>query len=299
MDASVTKKSFSAEASWLYKIAEKDFFLRSRDELNLLFKKMFHDSRIVERFTLSRQKASYVIRDGLSPLLVREIYNYVRNSTSTFTLMFDETTTKQNKKQMDVLLRYFSKTPNLVETRYLLPFFFTRAPADFVVETFQDLQNDKEYNLRWDRLFNISSDGPNINKSIWQLLNDSLTSRNFHGLLEFNPCTLRKIHNAFHKGIVILEQYVEGLVFDLHQWFKYAPCKEEDFVKLDDITIHESLFLRHLSTRWLTLSPAPEKILARWSDTKTHFLSYIPSKKKQQTRNKMCKRIVRCLKEKD
>ena len=232
---------------------------------------MFLDSGIAERFTLSRQKAFYVIRDGLSPLLVKEICNGVRNSTSTFTLMFDETTIKQ-KKQMDVLLRYFSETTNLVETRSLLPFFFARAPADFVVGKFQDLQNDKEYIIPWDKLFNISSDGPNINKSIWQLLNDSLTSRNFHGLLEFSPCTLYKIHNAFPKGIVILEKDVEGLVFDLHQWFKNAPCKEEDSVKLADIGIHEYLFFRHLSTKWLTLSPALEKILARSSDTKTYFL---------------------------
>ena len=92
--------------------------------------------------------------------------------------MFDETTIKQ-KKQMDVLLRYFSETTNLVETRSLLPFFFARAPADFVVGKFQDLQNGKEYIIPWERLFNISSDGPNINKSIWQLLSDSLTSREF------------------------------------------------------------------------------------------------------------------------
>ena len=68
--------------------------------------------------------------------------------------MFDETTTKQ-KVQMHILLRYFSKTTNLVETRYLLSFVFTRAPADFVVKKFQDLQNDI-----------LSSDGPNIKKSI-------------------------------------------------------------------------------------------------------------------------------------
>ena len=47
-------------------------------------------------------------------------------------------------------------------------FFFASAPADFVVEKFQDLQNDKEYNIPSDRLL----DGPNINKSIWKLLND-------------------------------------------------------------------------------------------------------------------------------
>ena len=61
-------KIFSAEPSWLCKIAEEDFSLRLCDDLNLLFKKMFPHSGIAERFTLSRQKASYVNCDGLSQL---------------------------------------------------------------------------------------------------------------------------------------------------------------------------------------------------------------------------------------
>ena len=85
---------------------------------------MFLDSGIAERFTLSRQKTSYVICDGLSPLLSNEICNDVGNSMSTFILMFDETTTKQNKKQKDILLRYFSETTNLVGSRCLLSFFW-------------------------------------------------------------------------------------------------------------------------------------------------------------------------------
>ena len=97
---------------------------------------LFKDSGIAEWFTLSRQKNSYVIHDGLNPLLVKEICNDVRNSMSTF--MFDEITTKQNKKQMDVLLRYFSKTTNLVDRRYLLSSFFARTPVDFAVEKSQD-----------------------------------------------------------------------------------------------------------------------------------------------------------------
>ena len=108
------------------------------------------------------------------------------------------------------------------------------------------MQNDKEYNISSHRLFNISLDGPNINESIWQLFNDSLTSSNIHGLLKYNSFILRKIHNAFPKGIVILEQVVEHLASDLHQ-FKNAPCREDDFVKLADIGILAPLFLCHLS----------------------------------------------------
>ena len=69
-------------------------------------------------------------------------------------------------------------------------------------------------------------------------------------------------------------------------------------MKLTDIGIHESLYLCHLSTRWLTLSPDLGKILACWSDTKRYFLSYIPLKQKQQTKSERYKQIVRCFKEK-
>ena len=131
LDASISNNIFSVVASWLCKIAEEGFSLRSCDDLNLLFKRCSQ--------TMELLSDSYVICDGLNPLLAKEICNDVRNGTSTFPLMFDETTTKQ-KIQMDILLRYFA---NLLETRYLLCFFFARAPADFVVKKFQDLRNEK------------------------------------------------------------------------------------------------------------------------------------------------------------
>ena len=46
LDASISQIS-SADASWLYKIAE-DFYCWSCDDLNLLFKKMFPNSGIAE-----------------------------------------------------------------------------------------------------------------------------------------------------------------------------------------------------------------------------------------------------------
>ena len=44
--------------------------------------------------------------------------------------MFDETTTQQNKKQMDVLIRFWDEDQNLVVTRYLSSLFFARATAE-------------------------------------------------------------------------------------------------------------------------------------------------------------------------
>ena len=47
---------------------------------------------------------------------------------------------------------------------------------------FTDLQDNKIYDLPRVRLFSISANGPNINKTIWRNLNEELQTRNHKGL---------------------------------------------------------------------------------------------------------------------
>ena len=113
---------------------------------------------------------------------------------------------------------------------------------------------------------------------------------------------LHVVHNTFHAGIESLGQEVEQLAFDLHAWFKNAPCKEEDFQKLSENTniVDESLILRHVSTRWLTLAPTLERILVRWADAIRYFIQYLPQQKeykKTLPNNRRYSRIVKALKD--
>ena len=116
--------------------------------------------------------------------------------------MFDETTTEQNKKQMDLLIRYFDETEEKVVTKFLGCVMFCRATADDICDLFIKLHDDKIYDLPWGRLFNISADGPNINKAIWRKFQELLQERNYKGLLDFISCTLHTItmllEKAFH-----------------------------------------------------------------------------------------------------
>ena len=94
---------------------------------------------------------------------------------------------------------------------------------------------------------------------------------------------------------------MEQLAFDLHAWFKQSPCKIEDFAKLAERkTWKMYLFLRHVSTRWLTLSPALERIINGWDDAKKYFLDYLPRQqeyKRHLPKNKRYQHIVSSLKE--
>ena len=124
----------------------------------------------------------------------------------------------------------------------------------------------------------------------------------FKGLLPLLTCSLHKVHNGFHKGILVIGVTASQLAFELHFWFKISPCKQEDFRLLADSTTieDESLFLRHVNTRWLTLVPALEKKLERWEDAKKYFLIYLPNVEEYKStlpKNQKYKNIAAALKD--
>ena len=104
-------------------------------------------------------------KDGVGPLLESKIAESV-------------TTTTQQRKQVDLLCRCWSRHENKIVTNYITSFFFARAKAADITAILADMQ--EKQNFPWDRLFNISTDGPNINKAIWRLLNNYLKEQGFH-----------------------------------------------------------------------------------------------------------------------
>ena len=78
--------------------------------------------------------------------------------------MFDETATNQNRKQLNVLIRYWSNERKQIVSKYFTSVFFGRPSGTDILLSI--LQAIKETGLPPDKLFNISSDGPNINKIV-------------------------------------------------------------------------------------------------------------------------------------
>ena len=75
--------------------------------------------------------------------------------------------------------------------------------------------------------------------------------------------SLMAFRNVFIDAMIILNFWFN------HFWrfyFKVAACKIEDSVNLaESITkVNEALFVQHVNSRCLTLSPALEQILKRW-----------------------------------
>ena len=145
----------AAEELWAFKVSEADLSWRTCDDISTPFKRMFPDSNIANLITMSRSKISYVLQDGLGPLLLSWLCDNISKSTGCYTLMFDEATTEQNKKQMDLLIRYFDETEEKVVTIFLGCVMFCRATADDICNLFIKLHDDKIYDLPWRRLLTL------------------------------------------------------------------------------------------------------------------------------------------------
>ena len=133
-----------AEIFWLMKLCACDFSFASCDDIVKLFDMMFGCDVTQDRtFTLGSSKVSYVIAHGLGPYCLKQLVEDVKKSLCAFTLMFDETTTAQRKKQMDFLVRYWSEMTSRVETSYLTSAMFGRAKAEKLTELVLGLQDDE------------------------------------------------------------------------------------------------------------------------------------------------------------
>jgi len=108
-----------------------------------------------------------------------------------------------------------------IEVRYLTSFTFCHAfgkdAADKITNALDEL------NLPLDHLLSVSTDGPNVNKTIKRLLNDSVKRARGNespGLVYIGFCTIHVVSNSFRKVIEHYGKPLEDLVINLFYFFR-------------------------------------------------------------------------------
>ena len=100
------------------------------------------------------------------------------------------------------------------------------------------------------------------------------------------------------KGLESFGSDASDFIILVYNYFNNWPSRWEDFCKiLEKLSVPSHRFLKHVSSRWLTLEPAANQLLEQWKCL--DFLQYIPSRKERRVLNTVSyKRIVEYLKEK-
>ena len=186
---------------------------------------MFVDSSIAQHMTMSRTKVTYMMGYGLGPhFLQMTVDDNLSSPNKYYTIHFHETTTVQVKKQMDVLVRYFSETNGEIKVRFLKAWVLGHVFGEKVGDKL--LKNLEELGLPLRLLLSISSDGPNMKKTVKANISAKLKQCFKRQLVNTGSCQLHVVHNKFRKG---LESYGEELVHRSVLFLQVICCKKRRF----------------------------------------------------------------------
>ena len=232
------------------------------DNLGACYKEQFPDSRITDNISISSNKMSYIVGYGLGPYFTQETVKELVNGNSYFTLQFDETVSAQVKKQMDLLVRYWSETSNEVKVKYLTSLMFGSATATIVVK--EMMYAFKKLGVPIHLMVSLGMDGPNVNKSIRDKLNNIKQEKGLPKLVMCPPnCLIHVCHNSFKKGLEQFGFNAEDLCLNLYYFFKKSPCRKSELYDIEEsLGLDDLVVLCHVQSRWLSLVPALQLFLA-------------------------------------
>lgn len=89
-------------------------------------------------------------------------------------------------------------------------FFIQSATADVLVTHIKEAINNG--NLLINKFLMLGMDGPNVNKVVYNKLNDEVKEARTSGLVNIGSCNLHCIHNSFHKGLTKYGNDVSDLI---------------------------------------------------------------------------------------
>ena len=255
------------------------FELSSCDNIKATLNALF-PGIIPETFSMSSSKISYLVSEAVGPYFNTLNTEDMKKSRLPFTIHYDKTTNKQVKKKLYIKIRFWSETDSAVKVHHLKTYLMGHATGVLLAEKILSSLEDNEVPLS--RLQSFENDGPNVNKTVWNKLDEQISTlpeRKGKGLVNISTCNLHVCHNAFQKGHQVFGEDLSELVISLYIWFKLSPSRREDYEEVQrKLGLPAHKFLKHVELRWLTLAPALLRIVEQFDGLKQYFLVDVPAK---------------------
>ena len=204
---------------------------------------------------------SSITAHALGPYFTQATVSELKKGSSYFTLHFDEMLNAQVKKQMDLLLRYWSEQHQEARVKDFTSVMFGHAKAEGVVKEIMDAL--QKWAVPLQLLMSLGMDGSNVNKAACSKVNQLKEELGEPPLVMCLPsCLLHVCHNSFRKGLLQYDMNAEELCLSLFYFFKQSSCRREDLLQIEEsLGLDELIVLHHVQSCQLSLVPAVERVL--------------------------------------
>lgn len=272
----IEEKIIKAEIVWALNCVKNNFSFASNIGNANIFLTMFPDSEIAKQYNMSETKCKYIVQFAIAPYVKELLLDDFRSSP--FTFKFDESTTKQVKKQYDGYVQYFSKTHNRVISAYTGSLFVGHCRSKDLIQHFFEFGTQLQWDVKY--LLHLGMDGPNVNLAFQKDLISILKNEYNKKIVDIGTCSLHPVHTAYGKGLKTLSIDVEKFTQELHFFFKYSSARREDFGLASDVTnVKTANMLRHVSSRWLSIRQVLKRIIEQWDNLVEYFIKQLPREK--------------------
>ena len=215
VDVNAKQLATKAEIMWSIDVVLSNYSFNSVSNKSYLFCKMFPGSKITENFSCGETKCTYFVCFGLAPYFKELLTNSLSN-VEHIVALFDESLNKTSKRgQMDMHVRYWDNNHNYVATRYYYSEFMGKTSAKDVFESFSACLSG----ISESKLLQVSSDGPSINQSFLDLLEEDRNEKELSQLVHIGTCGLHTLHNSMKRGGEASSRNVKKLLTSLHRIF--------------------------------------------------------------------------------
>lgn len=223
----------------MLKTVTSHYSYKSCENVKELFKYMFPDSTIAQRFTMSEKKTAYVACHGIYLYFKAQFKQ--KMGSEPYVLLFDESLNKPTQtKQLDIHVRIWEH--DLVASRYYGSSFIGHATAADILVSFKE-----DFDLNLVNIFQLSMDGPNVNWAFYDLLQQDISSETntSSSLLNLGSCGLHVMHNAFKSGATASGWETGSILSSAYNLFKDAPARREDFITTTSSSVFPLKFCGH------------------------------------------------------
>ena len=254
----VPKLVTEAEIKWILKVVMSHMSFRSCVGLNEMFRSMFPDSKVANKFALSKTKCAYTINFGLAVHFKQQLISEIKASPL-YVISFDESLNPVTQScQMDCGVRYWDIEEGVAKARYLDSKFLNRPNANNLLDKL--LEALSPFGL--EKMLQLSRDGPHVNKGILEMLISKRNEKDYPGLLEIGSCGLHVIHGAFKTGMESQDCWQLKNVFKaMYNLFHDSPARRQIFMQVTDTNVFAKRFC---PTRWVESESVAERAIEIW-----------------------------------
>lgn len=230
--------STTAEIIWILKCIMSGVSVRFNDDIVETLKAMFPELNNLKDFSLGRTKSMYVINHGLAPYFKALLIDTLGKS-KIHAYCFDESLNESTQSsEMDLYVRFWDDLEKRVKVRYLGSSFLGHCKSNDLMDHFTKLTDV----LKSEHLYQISMDGPNVNKKFYKDFSTNFEEGNFHKLVDIGTCSLHIVHGAFKTGVEKsgwpLKKFLKGGYILLHN----TPARREDYESVTGSTTYPLSF---------------------------------------------------------